>query len=89
MRAASFSGCLINLRCRSHMASYEVRAWRASSGHCSAGAVLQRRKAFQQTERRPAAHGLLGPLNLTARCRSAMLDPSLNVSSHRDLGCWV
>ncbi len=36
-------------------------------------------------ERRPAAQGLLWPLNLMARCRSTMLDPSLNVASHRDL----
>ncbi len=36
-------------------------------------------------ERRPAAHGLLWPLNLVARCRSAMPDPSLKVASHRDL----
>jgi hypothetical protein len=40
-------------------------------------------------ERRPAAQGLLGPLNLTARCRRSMLEPCLNVSSHRDLaGSW-
>lgn len=37
---------------------------------------------FQHTERHPAKQGLFGPLNLTARCRSAKLELCLRVSSH-------
>jgi hypothetical protein len=43
------------------------------------------RKAFQHTERQPAMHGLLGPLNFTARCRSHKLALCLVVSCHRVL----
>lgn len=48
-------------------------------------ASLKSRKAFQQTERHPATHGLSGPLNLTARWRSVKLELCLRVSSHRFL----
>lgn len=40
---------------------------------------------FQQTDRQPDMHGLPGPLNLTARCKSAKLELCLRVSSHRVL----
>lgn len=40
---------------------------------------------FQQTDRQPDTHGLPGPLNLTARCKSGKLELCLRVSSHRVL----
>lgn len=40
---------------------------------------------FQQTDLQPDMHGLPGPLNLTARCKSAKLELCLRVSSHRVL----
>lgn len=40
---------------------------------------------FQQTERRPATQGLVGPLYRTARCRSAMLLLCAWVACHRSL----
>lgn len=50
-----------------------------------AGPTRVTRLTFQQTERHPATHGLLGPLNLTARCKSAKLVLCWSVSSHRVL----
>lgn len=43
---------------------------------------------FQQTDRQPDTHGLPGPLNLTARCKSGKLELCLRVSSHRVLQRW-
>lgn len=40
---------------------------------------------FQHTDRQPDTHGLPGPLNLTARCKSGKLELCLRVSSHRVL----
>ncbi len=41
------------------------------------------RVTFQQTDLHPAIQGLEGPLNLTARWRSAKLELALSVASHR------
>lgn len=40
---------------------------------------------FQHTDRQPATQGLSGPLNLTARCRSAKLELCSSVSPQRVL----
>ncbi len=48
-------------------------------------ACWNNRKDFQQTDRHPDRHGLLGPLNLTARWRSAKLDACFRVSCHLSL----